>query len=176
VIMGSFSHVWVDPEGCCCWLNEGGAVHGVYAAVLVRQTDLLILKVKFDPPPELRLPGFPAERIHISLNSSREIAVVPEDGSGRLWLHKYPRQLPTAGLPLVSLVGGLCLWYPDDPPHLKWAWDAGIDEYLRIVQRHLWNEEFWRRFSYWPTEDTPHGLGFGGKPHPILDPMLQRPR
>jgi hypothetical protein len=68
------------------------------------------------------------------------------------------------------------LWYPDDPPHLKWTWGAGIGEYLRIVQRHLWNEEFWRRFSYWPTEDTPHGLGFGGKPHPILDPMLQRPR
>jgi hypothetical protein len=67
------------------------------------------------------------------------------------------------------------MWYPRDPPHLQWAWIDGFDEYLRIVQRHLWNEEYWRRFDEWPIEDVPHGESLSGEPHPILDPSWRSP-
>ena len=168
---GSFDHLWNHFEDCCRWLNEGAVVEGAQVSVVARHPDLLVLDVEFEPPPSTFLPGFPAERVHVSTTSSMEIVAVPEH-SDRQWLHRYPRCWPSPGLPLVSLAGGLCMWYPGDPTHLQWTWNDGFDEYLRILQRHLWNEEYWRRFNEWPTEDVPHGESLSGKPHPILDPSL----
>ena len=60
-------------------------------------------------------------------------------------------------------LGQLCLWFPDDPPELKWDWSDGLVAYITVVHRHLQAEEFWRRTGRWPAEDAPHGEGV----HPI---------
>lgn len=51
-------------------------------------------------------------------------------------------------------MGALCLWYPRDPSHLRWGWVDGLDTYLRLVQRHLWSEEYCRRHNHWPADDA----------------------
>jgi hypothetical protein len=77
-----------------------------------------------------------------------------------------------AHVPLVELVGGLCLWYPDDPTQLKWSWQNGLDDFVRILQRHLWFEESWRRMGDWPVEEAPHGRRPDNTSHPVLDQRL----
>jgi hypothetical protein len=37
------------------------------------------------------------------------------------------------------------------------TWTRGFIDYVAVVQRHLFNEEFNRRYDYWPVEDAPHG-------------------
>jgi hypothetical protein len=170
---GGFQHVWSDPWSCCAWINDNSTIYGVTTSVIGRAASLVIVDVRFDSPPARSLPGFPAERVNVTITLSKEIAAVPPQ-DGRLWLHRYARLQFEIGVPLLSWAGGLCLWYPGDPPWLKWTWDDGLAEYLRIVQRHLWYEECWRRFGSWPAEDVPHGTPIDGRSFPILDQNLMR--
>jgi hypothetical protein len=161
-----------DPTGFCDWLNREGVVAGARADVLSVYVSLAVLEVTFQEPPDSSPLNFPTEQVHVTLKSSMEIAAVPVF-STRTWLHRYPTKLPSPNLPLESFAGGLCLWYPGDPPSLRWAWTDGVDEYLRIVQRHLWCEEYGRRFGHWPLVDAPHGDSAVGLSPRLSDVLLQ---
>lgn len=162
-----------DPSGFCEWLNDAGVVAGVDAAVVLARASIAVCDIRFQEPPDSSPLNFPEEQARVTLTSSKEIATVPAF-STRTWLHRYPTVLPSDGLSLQYLAGGLCLWHPDDPPRLRWSWSDGVDEYLRIVQRHLWCEEYCRRFGRWPLVDAPHGNAAGGLAPGILDALLQR--
>jgi hypothetical protein len=185
---GSFEHVWTDPAGCCRWLSGSGVVAGIIVTVLSQTSCMLILDVHFDAPPAVDLPGYPEEDVRVAIGGDQRIVSVPvavfgTDGAStdRRWLHRYPQpavsELAVQGAVLPSswefLFGALCLWEPQDPPHLRWCWEQGLDSYFRIVQRHLWFEEYARRHGGWPVEDAPHGRPPVGSHHPIVSPHLR---
>lgn len=178
--LGSFDHVRGDPRGCSRWLSAHADLWGVTVVVALHDRRMTVLDVRLEPPPP-DLPNFPGEHVRVTVAADGRIFVVPVAGDARTWLHRYPRitiaeilRRPlTAPIVWEHLFGSLCLWYPDDPDHLRWHWDEGIDIYLRVVQRHLWSEEYWRRHGTWPVEDAPHGDRRDGHPHPILTPALR---
>ena len=169
-------HLRGDPHGCIRRLNKSGTVPGAHVAVVRHHTALTVLDVSFEPPPAQHLPGYPAEHVRVTVLADGSIFAVPVEPADRNWLHRYQRhpihELPT--LPKEEheianehLFGSLCLEYPSDPSDLRWHWSDGVDAYLRIVQRHLWCEEHWRRHGRWPVEDVPHGDRPDGHPHPV---------
>lgn len=114
----------------------------------------LVLDLTFDPPPELGVVGYQRERARISVRAAGEPLTFPR-GPQRKWKHRYPAastQTPE------YCCGQLCLWFPQDPPPLKWSWRDGFEDYVSRVHRHLFLEEHWRRTGVWATEDVPHGL------------------
>jgi hypothetical protein len=181
VIPGGLDHVRRDPDGCSRWLTESGVVDGAAIVVALHDTKITVFDVRFEPPPPDHLPGYPAEPVRVTVRADGAIFAVPVGADDRAWLHRYPHYLITEvlGLPRTRpipwehLLGPLCLEYPADPAHLRWHWRDGIDAYLRIVQRHLWCEEYWRRHRTWPVEDAPHGHRPDGRPHPIVTPTLR---
>lgn len=178
--LGTFAHVRGDPWGCANWLTTGADLWGTEAHVVVHEAAQTVVDVRFAPPPP-ELPSYPAEHVRVTVRNDRRIFAVPVAADTRPWLHRYPRftlsqiiATPVDQLiPWESLLGCLCLWYPRDPGHLQWRWTDGLDGYLRLVQRHVWSEEYWRRHGDWPAEDVPHGRRPDGRPHPILTPALR---
>lgn len=168
-----------DPSGCVRWLNTGAELWRTTVELVMHTPGLTVLDVELGPPPP-ELPGYPAEHVRITVRANGEIFAVPMGGDQRPWLHRYPRltlgRIVAAPLgermPWEQLLGCLCLWYPRDPEHLHWRWADGLDGYVRLVQRHLWSEKYWRRHDHWPAEDAPHGTRPDGRPHPILTPTL----
>lgn len=177
---GEFTYVRTDPYGCVGWLADSGFVVGVTVGVIVHDERMTVLEVHFGPPPA-QLPGYPAEDVRVTVLSGGEVFAVPIGGGSRGWYHRYadyaleplPEKSTTGPFGLELLFGALCLWYPTDPDWLRWTWRDGLGAYLRIVQRHLWCEEYARRHGSWPVEDTPHGDRPDGKSHPILTPTLR---
>lgn len=175
MIAGGFEHVRTDPYGCAAWLCTSGGFTGTATTVVMHTPAATVFDVQFPEPPQDQLPGFPAERVRISVGPAEEIIAVPvpTDAGKRSWLHRYPHVHPCSvvakkqKVPWIFLFAGLCLQYPRDPDHLRWGWADGIDAYLRVVERHFWYEEQWRRTGIWPVEDTPHGERADGEPHPI---------
>ena len=178
---GGLDHVRRNPHGCSRWLSTAGVVGGIEVTVVKHDTRFTTFDVRFEPPANPELSGYPAEHVRITVRANGEILAVPIGGEDRAWLHRYPRHLiaellalpKSAVTPWEYVVGSLCLEYPKDPDHLRWNWSDGIDGYLRVVQRHLWFEEYWRRHGSWPVEDTPHGHRPNGLPHPITNPALR---
>jgi hypothetical protein len=181
VIRGSRAHTVSQPDECSRWLMRGGGgVNGVHVDVLDRGRNMIHFQLVFDPPPTWALPGFPHETVQVLVAGWSDPVAVPS-GPERKWLHRYPTVPPlkiilakVGAYPLPFLVGGLCLWYPNDPLEFRWCWDKGFHDFVLILQRHLWLEEFWRRTGIWPSEDAPHGHRFDGKPHPIMTEGLRR--
>lgn len=179
MIPGSREYTLSRPVQCADWLSNGGVVERSRVLVREKAKEMVLFEVAFDPPWR-ELPGFPPEDVLVLVAGTDDPASVPL-GGGREWHHQYPRESlarvlakDACPVPLVSLIGGLCLWYPGDPEALRWTWGKGFDDYVRILQRHLLCEEFWRRTGIWPLEDTPHGWRTDGKPHPILSEDLRR--
>ena len=136
--------------------------------------------MQLDPPAPEYLPGYPAEHLRVNVDNTGEIWAVPVGGDERAWCHRYPYMSlaeilsrSPAKLTWIGITGPLCLEYPFDPPHLRWHWSDGLVPYLRMVQRHLWSEEYWRRHGAWPIEDAPHGDRPDGAAHPILSKQLR---
>lgn len=179
---GSLQHVRRDPRGCSRWLSAPNVVHEANITVALHDATLTVFDVLFAPPPREHLPGYPTEHARVTVLADGRTFSVPADPDDRAWLHRYPRwsleqilSLPIAtGIPWEYLLGSLCLEYPDDPDHLRWQWGDGFDAYMRIVQRHLWFEEYWRRHGDWPVEDAPHGNRPDGRPHAIASPAFRR--
>lgn len=175
---GSHRHVRCDPHRCSRWLNTSNVVSGVHVVVELHDAGLTVFDVRIASPPREHLPGYPAEHVRVTVLADGRVFGVPVDADDRAWLHRYPRwslgqilSLPIAmAIPWEHLLGALCLEYPDDPDHLRWQWNDGFDAYVRILQRHLWFEEYWRRHGVWPVEDAPHGNRLDGRPHPIATP------
>jgi hypothetical protein len=177
---GGLQHLRRQPNGCAIWLTETLAGEGIAVEVAHHSPSLTVLDVRFGAPPQHHLPGYPEERIRVNVRADGQIGAVPSASDRRPWHHRYPyltlQELlgqPQEELTWARLTGPLCLEYPFDPPNLRWQWDDGLHVYLRIVQRHLWSEEYWRWHGHWPVEDAPHGHSIDGSPHPILTPELK---
>ena len=174
-LLGWLDHARRNPHGCGRWLTVSGVVGGANVTVVRHGITLTVFEVLFEPPPAEHLPGYPAECVRVTVQADGGIFAVPVGRTERIWLHRYQSYsipeimaLPKATrMSCEHLLGSLCLEYPRDPSHLRWNWSDGIDAYLRIVQRHLWSEEYWRRHGAWPAEDVPHGHRSDGRPYPI---------
>ena len=178
MIRFTFDYVRGNPQGCCRELVQSGAVSYVNLVTVLHTDGITVFDVAFEPAVELK--GYPVEQVKVSVLADSSIAAVPVGESGRPWHHRYPRcsiqeiiQSRDGPVHWLSVVGGLCLWYPGDPPAWRWTWDQGFDTYLQLVQRHTWAEEYYRRHGEWPVEDAPHGERPDGNPHPF-DPALLR--
>ncbi len=177
---GSFQYFWREPIACADWLSRVLFRNGIAVALAYRDPACVILDVRFAPPPPEHLNGYPEERVRVNILAHGQVGAVPVAAERRLWCHRYPyitpndaAQRPQEDFNWVRITGPLCLDYPSDPSHLRWQWADGLDMYLRIVQRHLWSEEYWRRYGHWPVEDVPHGERADGQRHPILTPELR---
>lgn len=180
-MLGGLDHVRRNPHGCSRWLTVAGVVGGAQVSVIRHHVAVTIFDVRFEPPPRQHLPGYPAEQARITVQAAGSIFAVPVGDSERIWLHRHrcysiPELLAlpkSATIPSEHLLGSLCLEYPLDPSYLRWDWADGIDAYFRIVQRHLWSEEYWRRHGTWPAEDVPHGHRSDGRSYPITTATLR---
>jgi hypothetical protein len=177
VTPGSFGHLRLDSEDCARWLSDSADLWATEVTVIRDDDAVTILEVTFSAPPQM--PDLHKERVRIVVRETGEIFAVPV-GPERSWEHRYERYTIAALLRATHtvdwhfLLGGLCLWYPRDPAHLRWSWRQGLDGYLRLVQKHLWSEENFRSTGVWPGEDAPHGRRPDGLPHPITTPELRR--
>lgn len=150
--------VLADPDGAAEHLLEARLYGLVDVEVRLADRDCVILRLTLEPWADLAELDYPTEHVSIMVKRGGMIAAVPL-ADDRPWLHRYPA-------PLAQL----CLWYPADPPHLRWEWEDGLVAYITIVHRHLQAEECWRRHDAWPAEDAPHG----GGDHPIRSLALRR--
>lgn len=158
----TLSEVLTDTARVCGQLTDSHA--GVHVDKWRRadKTGAVVVDVTFDPPPELAGAGYGAERGRVSVWPDGTVLAFPL-GPERRWRHRQPSPLGPA---FGKLAGELCLYYPDDPRALQWAWEDGFDQYVTRVHRHLFFEEFWRRNGQWPVEEAPHGQPPVGV-HPI---------
>jgi hypothetical protein len=53
--------------------------------------------------------------------------------------------------------GGLCMWYPEDPPERKWKRRDGGGVLVADISAHLVKEEWWRMTGEWPGGEVRHG-------------------
>jgi hypothetical protein len=174
---GGFRHLRARPKDCARWLADGADLWSTAATVLLHDDRVTIIDVTFQPPPQAR--SFPVEVVRIVVSDEGDVYAVPVDADGRTWEHRYTRS--TLASLLASecpvdwhfILGALCLWYPYDPTRLRWTWRLGLDGYLRLVQKHLWSEEYSRRHGFWPAEAAPHGQRDDDLPHPIMTADLR---
>lgn len=55
--------------------------------------------------------------------------------------------------------GGLCLYYPYDPVHLRWTPAQGLTALYDMASEHLYFEDYYRRNNrVWLGREAPHGL------------------
>lgn len=118
-----------------------------------------VVDLVFSPLPELLAHGYGDERARISIAPNEDVYSFPL-GRKRLWKHRYPFQ------PEFGSCSQLCLWFPGDPPPLRWEWADGLEDYIGRVHRHMFYEEYWRRTGTWPAEDAPHGVPGNVLTHP----------
>lgn len=50
----------------------------------------------------------------------------------------------------------LCMWFPADPPCLRWTFADGLVALVGQTQAHLVKEHLWREWGEWPGEEAPH--------------------
>lgn len=122
----------------------------------------VVLRITFFPEGAFAREGYPVERARMFVFVGGRVLAMPASRPGRSWEHRK-----------VTGVGPLCLWYPADPGEYRWRWDDGLEEYVRILHRHLIYEEFYRRERRWPVEDAPHGRLLVGR-WPIESPEMRR--
>lgn len=142
-----------DPEGVARQLVRSETIFGLAGVeVRVDRWDLVCFWLTLDPWLPMQLDGFPTEQVAITSFDDGRVAAVPVGARRRRWLHRNPSLLGR-----VEFLGELCLWYPSDPPALRWSWNDGLVDFITMVHRHLQAEEYWRRTGQWPAEDAPHG-------------------
>ncbi|GAA2560731.1 hypothetical protein GCM10010210_38920 [Pseudonocardia hydrocarbonoxydans] len=86
--------------------------------------------------------GVPPRKVRISFARAGEVPLVNVDGPTES-KHRYSG-------------GELCMWYPDDPPELRWARPDPPGELLGMIVLHLVREEWWRRTGEWVGDEAPH--------------------
>jgi hypothetical protein len=94
------------------------------------------------------------------------IVVVPETGATRRVTLIFNR-LPTRNAPIVVADGptrsrhrytwlrptALCMWYPRDPPAMRWRLQECITGLIDRARVHLLREAWWRTTRSWPAPD-----------------------
>lgn len=58
--------------------------------------------------------------------------------------HRYPN-------------GSLCMWYPGDPPELRWTTADGAGTLVANIAAHLVKEEWYRLTGEWKGDEVRHG-------------------
>jgi hypothetical protein len=53
--------------------------------------------------------------------------------------------------------GSLCMYYPADPPGLRWMPAEGLAALIDCVRTHLFQEAEVRHGHGWPGDEAPHG-------------------
>lgn len=51
----------------------------------------------------------------------------------------------------------LCMWYPDDSAKQRWVFGDGLLALIAQAQAHLFREEWFREFGWWPGDEAGHG-------------------
>lgn len=54
--------------------------------------------------------------------------------------------------------GSLCMWYPPDPPHLRWSLSDGGAALVGCIALHLLREQWWRDTGEWVGPEAPHAV------------------
>ena len=54
--------------------------------------------------------------------------------------------------------GSLCVWDWRDPESSRWVVDDGLVHLLRLVQGHLFREDWYREWGEWPGPESPHTI------------------
>jgi hypothetical protein len=74
--------------------------------------------------------------------------------------HDYPRVYarPGATSKHRNPDDSLCMWFPHDPAHRRWASGKGLLELVELTRQHLFLENYWREHGVWLLEDAPHGF------------------
>jgi hypothetical protein len=159
------SDVLADPIAATAAIGELDCVD---AAEVVRHSansvSLQVDLLPHDPSGRFIAFGYPVERVRILIRSDCAIWAVPKSRRGRSWEHRNG---------ISGVLSDLCLWDPRDPAAIQWSWDDGLEEYIRIVSRHLIYEEVMRREGKWPVEDSPHGDPLG-RSWPICTAEMRR--
>lgn len=52
--------------------------------------------------------------------------------------------------------GSLCMWFPRDPPEMRWTPKAGAADLVTRIAVHLIKEEWFRRTGEWVGEEVQH--------------------
>lgn len=139
------TEVFEDPAGVAAELER--RLPAPRAVVVERKTPgKVVFRITLFPEGVFARDGYPVEVARVFVFVDGRVLAMPASAPGRTWEHRE-----TVGF------GPLCLCYPDDPPEYRWCWDEGLEEYVRILHRHLIYEEFYRREGWWPVEDAPHG-------------------
>jgi hypothetical protein len=50
----------------------------------------------------------------------------------------------------------LCIWYPEDPPALRWIPKDGLLSLIEMTRIHLFKEAYWRETGEWLGDEAPH--------------------
>lgn len=89
---------------------------------------------------------------HFGLNpvDYPSIYVAPEAGARSTFPHRMPD-------------GGLCLFYPEDPPEQRWQSENGLEVLLGLIANHLFAEDYWLATGgvdggEWVIAEAPHGF------------------
>lgn len=53
--------------------------------------------------------------------------------------------------------GTLCMWYPDDPPELRWTLADGAGSLVATITAHLIREQWYRNTGEWIGDEVNHG-------------------
>ena len=102
--------------------------------------------------------GYEARTVTVVLRSDIGLASVYADGSAgaNASPHRY-------------LDGSLCMWFPADPPAMRWQFDNGLLRLLEITVNHLFREAWWRETAEWLGPEAPHGHAN----HELAPPALE---
>lgn len=52
--------------------------------------------------------------------------------------------------------GGLCMWFPGDPPAMQWRFSHGLLDLLDAIRAHLFREAWWREHNEWLGPEVGH--------------------
>lgn len=52
--------------------------------------------------------------------------------------------------------GGLCMWFPGDPPAMRWRFSHGLLDLLDAIRAHLFREAWWREHNEWLGPEVGH--------------------
>ncbi len=50
----------------------------------------------------------------------------------------------------------LCIWYPHDPPELRWVVSDGLLSLIEMTRVHLFKEAYWRETGEWLGDEVVH--------------------
>jgi hypothetical protein len=151
------SDVLADPMACAAHLVSGPCSSIVIDATGKAVHGHAIVEAKVRAPAALYSEGYPDERLRFVVAPDGDAWTFILSGRDRQFDHRQ-----------VETPRTLCLFYPDDPPALRWIPEDGFEPLVTIAARHVVYEEAARRNGMWPVEDAPHGRPTG-HPHPIRD-------